>query len=154
MIHYIEGDATEPHWRPMVIAHICNNRGGWGKGFVKAISKRWKAPEQEYRLAAKAGELQLGAIQIVLVEDNLWVANLVAQDGYASARRPCALDYAALQRCLRELARWCRECDVLSIAMPRIGTGLAGGDWDVIEPIIDNELDYLRVCVYDLKAKQ
>ena len=34
-IHYIKGDATQPQAKGnKVIAHICNDLGGWGKGFV------------------------------------------------------------------------------------------------------------------------
>lgn len=34
-IHYVKGDATCPMTPgTKIIAHICNDRGGWGKGFV------------------------------------------------------------------------------------------------------------------------
>ena len=36
-----------------------------------------------------------------------------------------------------------------SIHMPRIGTGLAQGDWSLIEPIIQDTLEGLNVFVYD-----
>ncbi len=40
-IRYIKGDATQPQaGGNKVIAHVCNDLGGWGKGFVMAISKR------------------------------------------------------------------------------------------------------------------
>ena len=45
-----------------VIAHICNDGGGWGKGFVLAVSARWPEPEREYRKAVPGG-LTLGSIQ-------------------------------------------------------------------------------------------
>jgi hypothetical protein len=32
-----------------VIAYICNDLGGWGKGFVLAISRKWPQPERDYR---------------------------------------------------------------------------------------------------------
>ena len=49
MIHYCIGDATYPNGiGNMIIPHICNDIGGWGAGFVLAISKRWKLPEQKY----------------------------------------------------------------------------------------------------------
>ncbi len=49
-IKYIKGDATSPQAKgTKIIAHICNDLGGWGKGFVLAISKRWKEPESSYR---------------------------------------------------------------------------------------------------------
>lgn len=42
-IQYLKGDATNPQVEGnKIITHICNDIGGWGKGFVLAISKRWK----------------------------------------------------------------------------------------------------------------
>jgi hypothetical protein len=49
-VNYIVGDATNPQTKGnKIIVHVCNDIGGWGKGFVLAISKRWKQPEQQYR---------------------------------------------------------------------------------------------------------
>ena len=43
-IEYLKGDATSPVKEGnKIILHICNDIGGWGKGFVMAISKKWKA---------------------------------------------------------------------------------------------------------------
>jgi O-acetyl-ADP-ribose deacetylase (regulator of RNase III) len=80
-IKYIEGDATQPQGKEnKIIVHVCNDIGGWGKGFVVAISKRWPEPEQKYREWYKSGEnFELGNVQFVQVEDNLWVANLIGQ---------------------------------------------------------------------------
>ncbi|RYD76612.1 MAG: Appr-1-p processing protein, partial [Verrucomicrobiaceae bacterium] len=44
-IHYVTGDATRPEGDgARVICHVCNDIGGWGRGFVTALSKRWKGP--------------------------------------------------------------------------------------------------------------
>jgi hypothetical protein len=49
-IMYINGDAACPQAKGVkIICHICNDIGGWGKGFVLAISRRWEQPEAEYR---------------------------------------------------------------------------------------------------------
>lgn len=49
-ISYVIGDATDPpRDRPGIIAHVCNDIGAWGKGFVLALSRRWKQPEQDFR---------------------------------------------------------------------------------------------------------
>ena len=46
-INYIKGDATNPQISGnKIIVHICNDIGGWGKGFVLAISNKWKEPEK------------------------------------------------------------------------------------------------------------
>ena len=78
MIEYVNGDATAPTARPAVIVHICNDIGAWGKGFVMALSARWRSPEAAYRAWVKeAGSpLPLGDVQFVDVEPGLTVANL------------------------------------------------------------------------------
>ncbi len=81
MITYLKGDATNPQvGENKIIAHICNDIGGWGKGFLLAISKRWKEPENEYRKGFKNDEnFHLGKIQMVQVENNLWICHMIAQ---------------------------------------------------------------------------
>jgi len=52
MIFYVKGDATKPEKiedENRMIVHICNNKGGWGRGFVMALSSRWPEPERRYR---------------------------------------------------------------------------------------------------------
>ena len=49
-LQIVQGDATSPPGEGVkIIAHVCNDVGGWGKGFVVAVSKRWPDPEREYR---------------------------------------------------------------------------------------------------------
>ncbi|XXU05921.1 hypothetical protein WMF40_38440 [Sorangium sp. So ce854] len=50
VIDYRTGDATEPAGAgPRIICHVCNDIGGWGRGFVVALSKKWPEPEARYR---------------------------------------------------------------------------------------------------------
>ena len=80
-IQYIKGDATKPLTNGnRIIVHICNDIGGWGKGFVMAISNRWQEPEIKYRDWFKSQDnFSLGQTQFVKVENDLWVANLIGQ---------------------------------------------------------------------------
>jgi len=75
-IKYLRGDATQPQAKGnKVIAHVCNDIGGWGKGFVLAVSKRWPEPEAEYRAWHRAraqNSFALGAVQVVQVEKYVW----------------------------------------------------------------------------------
>jgi len=84
-IEYIDGDSTCPQSKGnKIIAHVCNTYGGWGKGFVLAVSKKWEEPEREYRKwhrERKNNDFALGAIQLVYVEKYIWVANMIAQKG-------------------------------------------------------------------------
>jgi hypothetical protein len=49
-IGYRVGDATAPAAEGQkIIAHICNDQGAWGKGFVLALSRRWKQPAAAFK---------------------------------------------------------------------------------------------------------
>lgn len=155
-IRYIIGDATRPIGSgPRIIAHVCNDLGGWGAGFVRALSRRWPDPEEKYR-AWFAGRIPnadppaLGMIQLVQVEDELWVANMIAQHGYRNPENPRPLRDDALETCLDKLSQAALRRKA-SVHMPRIGCGLAGGRWEEVEPIIQRTLvkNGVLVIVYD-----
>ena len=150
-IQYLEGDATRPpKGPPSIIAHICNDQGKWGKGFVLALSERWREPEQSYRVwyhKGTSGGFRLGALQVVPIEVNLWVANMVAQRDIRWSDQGPPIRYAALREALQQLAQ---EATLLeaSVHMPRIGCGLAGGSWDKIEPLIQETLCEAQIPVF------
>ncbi len=148
-ITYLKGDATLPQASgPKIIAHIVNTAGGWGAGFVVAISNRWPEPERAYRLWHRQGpEFRLGALQMVPVEPDLWVANMVAQFEFGTSGNP-PIRYDALSTCLAKLAVEAQEKGA-AVHAPRIGCGLAGGTWDKVEPLINEALQEVPVYIYD-----
>jgi O-acetyl-ADP-ribose deacetylase (regulator of RNase III) len=153
---FLTGDATDPQAEGnLIIAHICNSLGGWGKGFVLAISKLWPQPEEEYRRWHRLradNDFELGAVQFVQVTPCIWVANMIAQEGMKTGKNGSPIRYEALELCLKQVADKAIETES-SVHMPRIGCGLAGGRWDLIEPIVLRTLDMkgIAVTVYDLE---
>ncbi len=157
MIHYVVGDATQPEGKGhKIIVHICNDIGRWGKGFVLAISRRWKEPEKAYRQwyehPANDNRMELGKIQPVMVSDDITVINLIAQKGIYRSKGVPPIRYEAVRTCLNKVCRYASgiEDKPISIHMPRIGCGLAGGNWREIEHIIRETLSDIDVYVYDL----
>lgn len=151
-IKYVIGDATRPEGKGVKIIVHCNNaQGGWGAGFVLALSKRWREPERQYKIAIKEGSLELGMTQLVRVEKDTIVANVVGQNLYPSGPDRIPLVYAALEKGLKHLREMIMAEDV-TVHMPRIGAGLAGGSWERIEKIIIETLvnKGIPVTVYDL----
>lgn len=152
-IEYKVGDATAPEGQgSKVIVHVCNDIGGWGRGFVVALSKRWPEPESSYRAWYKDGEsFRLGAVQFVQVEEELWVANLIGQHKLRRQGGQPPIRYEAIEEGLTEVSRWAQKQGA-SVHMPRIGCGLAGGSWDEIEPILQRTLleQNIPISVYDL----
>ncbi|MGB0523459.1 MAG: macro domain-containing protein [Flammeovirgaceae bacterium] len=153
-INYLKGDATAPQAKGIkIIAHICNDIGGWGKGFVLAISKRWPEPEAAYRKWHREraqNDFALGSIQLVQVEKYIHIANMIGQRGIKRGSNGVPIRYEAVEQCLEKLAQQALQLEA-SVHMPRIGCGLAGGKWETIEPIIQKTLieNDVAVFVYD-----
>ncbi|MFF4349335.1 macro domain-containing protein [Streptomyces sp. NPDC001530] len=153
-IMYVRGDATVPSVKGVkVIAHVCNDIGGWGKGFVLALSRRWPEPEKAYRAWHRDrahNDFGLGAAQFVQVEGYVWVTNLVGQRGIRTGSKGVPVRYEAIDTALGLLADKAAELGA-SVHMPRIGCGLAGGRWSRVEPLITERLVKrgLAVTVYD-----
>lgn len=168
MISYLKGDATCPQVKGTgLIIHICNTEGGWGAGFVVAISKRWKRPEAMYRrwyherqpiqdfepgqIVQTSGHFKLGQTQLVMVAPGLAVVNMIAQQGMRTGSKGPPIRYDALAECLGRVNGYA-ESYKASVHCPRIGCGLAGGDWSCVEPILQDALKERDVYVYDFSG--
>lgn len=154
-LSFLTGDATQPVGAGnKIIVHICNDIGKWGKGFVLALLKRWPVTRAQYMAWYKdddATPFQLGEVQFVQVESDIWVANLIGQHGIRRRGSRVPIRYEAVAAGLAKVAVKAQELNA-SVHMPRIGCGLAGGKWEEIEPLIDNALcqQDIAVTVYDL----
>lgn len=141
--------------------HCCNNVGAWGAGFVLAISKKWDLPEIAYKKwfetkkipdllfdnVYTTGSFQLGQVQFVKVNDNIYIANIIGQKGLGGF----AVRYNALTLGMKYCSKFAEKYN-LDIAAPRLGSGLAGGEWFEIENIINTELinKNIKVRIYSL----
>ena len=150
-IQYIKGDATVPQATGIkIIVHICNNIGKWGKGFVLAVSRRWPEPEKAYRAWHRNranNDFELGNAQFIQVSEYIWVGNMIGQQGVKRGSKGVPIRYEAVEAALGRVAEKALELEA-SVHMPRIGTGLAGGKWDRIEPLIERTLIAAGVEVY------
>ncbi len=152
-VNFVKGDATAPIGTGnKIIVHVCNDIGGWGKGFVLALSRKWKKPEEEYRKWYKSQDgFELGKVQLVKVEDDIWVANLIGQHKLKNDENGIPpIRYSAIKLGMVEVNRLAHQLNA-SVHMPRIGCGLAGGKWEKIQPILDHELIAIETTVYDFE---
>jgi O-acetyl-ADP-ribose deacetylase (regulator of RNase III) len=153
-IRFVRGDATSPQAAgPKVVAHVCNDQGGWGKGFVVAVSRRWPEPERDYRRWHRErarNDFALGAARLVQVQPDLWVANMIGQHGIRTGSKGPPVRYAAIGAALTVVGDRAVELGA-SVHMPRIGCGLAGGRWPLVEPLVVAALcdRDVPVTVYD-----
>ena len=148
-----------------VIAHQVNCRGAMGAGIAKQIRDRYPENYMLYRekcLDAIARPQSLLG-DCLLFQSYYWsepkhylVANLFAQDRYG--RQGAYTDETAFRYALKYLAYHLYKTSEgwkmprKTIAMPyKIGCGLAGGNWDNIYKIIEEELADFDVKLYKLE---
>ena len=138
-ILYVRGDAANPAGAGIkIIAHCCNNLGVWGAGFVLAVSKYWPKAERDYRAWCKEEYQQgppMGAVQFSEVRDDVIVANIIGQFGVGSRDGIPPIRYPALARGLDGVGAKARALQA-TVHLPRLGCGLAGGEWSEVEPLI------------------
>jgi len=157
-IKYVTGDATKPFGTGVrYIVHVCNDIGGWGRGFVLSLSMEHPNAEVAYRSWYQQNDdelFELGRVQFVESKDNITVVNMIGQHGIFTKDGVPPIRYPAVRTCFHQVAKHALVTGA-SIHMPRIGCGLAGGNWSEIEKLINEELISrgVEVCVYDFDTK-
>ncbi|MEM6785750.1 MAG: macro domain-containing protein [Bacteroidota bacterium] len=121
-----------------VIVHGANCQCTMGAGIAKAIRRQF--PEAyEADLATKKGDRsKLGTISTARIERGEVAFTVV--NGYTQLHwrgRGVKVDYDAVRSVFQHVRR---QFTGQRIGYPMIGAGLAGGDWDRIAEIIDDEL--------------
>lgn len=121
-----------------IIVHGCNCQGVMGSGVAKQIRAKWPVVYDEYKAREYVLGLFLGNTQIIPVESGVWVVNAMTQECYGKDGL-LYVDYDAVREAFRRIKPWAIIHNV-PVNFPLIGCGLAGGEWSVVAPIIEEEL--------------
>lgn len=143
------------------IAHGCNcfntMKSGIAPEIAKAFPEAWRADQE----TTKGDRGKLGYVSYSFnTGHNLHVFNLYSQYGYWNRKKGIMdLNYEALDHALwvmKSKLDWICYNDYppeeFSVGIPKIGAGLAGGDWGIIEPMIKKHLGHFNTVVYVLKG--
>jgi O-acetyl-ADP-ribose deacetylase (regulator of RNase III) len=121
-----------------VIIHGCNCHCLMGAGIARAIRQHFPEAYQADQATTAGDRSKLGSISWAAVHRNGF--DFVVVNGYTqfSPSGPGILvDYEAVRGVMRHIkARFSGK----RIGYPRIGAGLARGDWSIISSIISEEL--------------
>lgn len=128
-----------------IIAHGCNCINGFGSGVAAHISKEFPDAKIKYHEKFNTVGWKLGDVQIVKTKGK-HIANCGTQKEYYPRNKVHA-DYPAIETCFKKLYTY-SKANNLSIAIPKIGAGLAGGDWTIIETIINTIFIDTQVTCY------
>lgn len=144
----LRGNALEPFGaEPKLLLQVVNDKASvWGGGFAKQAGRKWPQAHRRFReWVLEARQLRLGNIHPVSVRDDLTLVSLVAQHGFKPSAGP-RLRYGALLSALEKVASLAVERGA-TVHMPRIGAGEAGGNWKIIEGIVQETLTARGISV-------
>ena len=142
--------------KTILIPHCCNDLGVMGAGVAKALKDMWPAVFYSY----ESMPMDLGKAGFVPVEydsfDDVtkFVVNMIGQTNVRGNGNDKPVRYAALLDAMREIVQY---INLFKIENPiihtiKFGSDLAGGDWRVIEPLIEEillpHMD-VTICVLD-----
>lgn len=149
MIKTIQGNILEA--TAGIIVHGCNAQGGPVGGLAKAIFDQYPAAQtaHENLVYAYTDKMSmLGKCSYYRTSNpNLIICNAVTQlfPGAGS------LSYDAIESCFKEVATLMEVISStegsMPILFPKIGAGIAGGNWNIIEMIIDETVGKDHECI-------
>lgn len=152
MYKEIEGDLIELALKGEFdcIAHGCNCMSTMGAGIAIQMAKVFGCDLFPMELES-IGIHKLGNIDanIIARQDNkhLIVVNAYTQYSYSKNHKDGTknpVDYEAIALCMRKINHTFKG---KTLGLPKIGSGLAGGDWEIIKGVIQKECTDIDVTV-------
>lgn len=144
--------------RSRVIVHGVNCLGVMGAGIAAQIRRNFPKAHNEYLKFINEHRIKqespLGKSQFVDVGCGNYIVNAFTQEKTAKKQGEIAISYSAILTAMEEIKETCYCLGINRIAMPKIGSDLGGGDWNIIRSIINSVFDgsQVEVTVYVLPS--
>jgi len=152
MITYRQGNLLEADVDAVV--NTVNTVGVMGKGIALMFKERYPGLFKIYAAACKAKQVQVGQMLVTATNEldgPRWVIHFPTKEHW---RNPSRMEW--IDSGLKDLARVIREKQIRSIALPPLGCGNGGLDWDEVRLRIETALggiEGLEVIAYEPTAK-
>jgi len=133
-IKYVSGDIFLNQHHVEAFAHGCNCKGVMGAGiavrFMKEYSEMFK--EYRHRCTARPRQFNVGDAFLWKEKDKPFVFNLGTQESPG----PHAT-YQAIEKSLSNMVSQTDHEGIKSIAIPKIGSGYGGLEWEKVRAVIE-----------------
>ena len=137
MIQLTTGNLLEAPAEALV--NTVNTEGVMGKGIALQFKQAYPEMFRAYERACKAGEVRLGKVQVFdlggLVGGPRWIINFPTKGHWRGASRLSDVEVG-----LKDLVATIQRLHIRSIAVPPLGCGNGGLNWDDVRPRIEDAL--------------
>lgn len=123
-----------------VIVHGCNCFCNFGAGIAKQVKNTFPEAFDADKRTVAGNKNKLGTLsitQVVRGSRGITIVNAYTQYRYGGG--VVNADYDAIDKCFQQIRDEFGGLN-MAIGYPLIGCGLAGGDWSIVRPIIDENL--------------
>lgn len=150
-LNYFNADilcSTDKLW-----LHGCNAQGKFASGIAGLFRKKFPYSYTGYIEKYANNGLNLGEVIFTFgTEGQPIIANCITQKfyGYDGKRY---VSYEAIEQSVNTVIQYAVKNNINSVTLPKIGAGLGGGDWVLIEKILLNINDIysdININVYSL----
>lgn len=148
MIRYITGNILESNAKALI--NTVNTVGVMGKGIALQFKKAYHNNFKTYVEACKRNEIEIGKL-LVTKDSNLnsgekYIINFPTKKDW---RKPS--EYYFIESGLDDLIRVLNENKIDSVAIPPLGAGNGGLEWEKVKKIIEQKLGNLdtEIIVYE-----
>lgn len=135
MIKETKGNLLEAETEAIVNAVNCV--GVMGKGLALQFRKKFSADYfEDYKRACQNGELQIGKVHVYSLKSETnpkYIINFPTKDHW---RGQSKIEY--IECGLEDLKIKIGKCKIESIAIPALGCGLGGLDWEKVRSLIES----------------
>ena len=152
---FVLGDAVKALQNKEVdfLMHCCNAQGVMGAGIAKQIKEAFPSTYRAYDAYCQAGKYSEVLLGNIIIESR--VINAIAQFKLGTSRRQ--VHYGALSSCVAQVVRSAELYHAgstmrkIKVAVPYLMCcGLAGGNWTVVEEILQSLPNHIDLIVYKL----
>lgn len=142
MIKYIEGDILASDAQALV--NTVNTVGIMGKGIALQFKKAFPNNFKAYFEACKRGEIKVGKL-FVTRDSNLNTGDKIIINFPTKKdwRKPS--EYSFIEEGLTDLIKVIQDNQIKSIALPPLGAGNGGLEWEKVKRIIDEKIGFLNI---------
>ena len=150
-IEYIKGNAFDTE-APYIL-HGCNAQGAMGSGFAAAVKAIYPQCVDAYKERHATSPLKLGEVIEVDCGPHIML-NGITQEFYGRDPDVVYVSYEAVADVIREVNHIVKQrgihqvTSIVRVAMPKIGAGLANGEWSIIEQLIEAGSENFQPVVY------
>lgn len=144
MIHSVKGNLLEDSAEAYV--NTVNTVGAMGKGIALQFNQAFPDVFKRYAKDCKRSLVQVGKMHVVEVDGLAtpkYVINFPTKEHWRHASK---LEY--IQKGLQDLVKVVQDLGIKSIALPPLGCGNGGLDWEKVRPMILEAFQPLNVEVH------